>query len=104
MTTFKGCKHCEAAIGIEDYPHIKIEARGGLQASWGGENVTTLLDDKVNTTFSGGIKTINNCTGIWAGLSIGNTLGLVFNGFGFIKQEFELWNMPKYELKSWCLG
>jgi hypothetical protein len=104
LSTFKGCKRCEAAIGIEDYPHIKAEARGGLEASWGGENITTLRDPNVNTTFKGGIKTINNCTGIWAGLSIGNTLSLVFNGFGFIEQEFELWKMPSYELKSWCLG
>lgn len=104
LSTLKGCKRCEAAIGIEDYPHIKAEAKFGIEAKWGDQNVTTLLDDKQNSTLEGGVKSINNCTGIYASLSIGNTLSMVFNGFGFIEQNIELWKMPEFGIHSWCIG
>lgn len=104
LSTAKGCKRCEAAVGIEDYPHIKAEARFGLQASFGGQNITALRDPNQNSTLEAGVKKINNCTGVWAGLSIGNDLSMVFNGFGFIEQQIDLWKMPNYPIKSWCLG
>ncbi|KAI8940370.1 hypothetical protein NX059_004063 [Plenodomus lindquistii] len=104
LSTLKGCKRCEAAIGIEDYPHIKASAQLAVNGSWGDKNLTTLLDEKEESTLEGGVKTITGCKGIMANLTIGNTLSMVFNGFGFVKQEIELWKMPEFGLHSWCLG
>ncbi|CAO2651386.1 Nn.00g039560.m01.CDS01 [Neocucurbitaria sp. VM-36] len=102
LSTLKGCKRCEAAIGIEDYPHIKASAKFALEASRGGENKT--LTGENATGIEGGVKTINNCTGIYAALTIGNTVSMVFNGFGFIEQQIDLWKMPEFGIHSWCLG